>query len=198
MMDLRVVFIGMCSFPARGLHFITLFPCPPVQSQNKLGKKKLRGKTASGMGLVQVLWSFEWTTFSEPGSCSEEWWTDGPSTGVGFPSQVKWTHGCVQWEFVQKSGTWPLKGDCSNLASAPWECVPRLGFSQRKNLFFSSPVSLNWGINNFLLFWLAQGCLSFKNKPMFVSVILCCLKPFAKFTRRKWDYWHHPRHPQLF
>lgn len=42
----------------------------------------------------------------------------------------------------------------------------------------------------FVWFWLTQNCLSFKNKPMFVSVIFAVWNPLLNSVRRKWDHWH--------
>ena len=42
----------------------------------------------------------------------------------------------------------------------------------------------------FFWFWLTQNCLSFKNKPMFVSIIFAVWNPFLNSVRRKGDHWH--------
>lgn len=57
-MDLTAVFISTCPFPAPGLCFITLFPCPPVQASKKLGKKNQTERQHSfrdGFGLGALI-----------------------------------------------------------------------------------------------------------------------------------------------
>lgn len=144
------------------------------------------------MGLVPVLWSFGWTHFSEPCSYSGGWWTEGAAAGVGFPSQIK-CYGDVQWEVFSRFWESQRKLRWSQQSCfSPSRMLIEAGFflGKRSLLLFPSLAELRNKHFPFVWFWLTKSCLSFKNKPMFVSIIFAVWNPLLNSVRRKRGHWH--------
>lgn len=155
------------------------------------------------MGLVRVLWSLGWASFSEPCSHSGRSWTEGATAGVGFPSQAKQIVAMFSESFpkiLEVDPSWREWRWSQQPGFSPRGMLIKAGFflGERSLPLFPSLAELRKKRFPFFWCWLTQNCLHFKNKLMFVSIVFAVWNPLLNSVKRKWDHWHPPSYFSFF